>query len=152
MKLPLFLTSTLTGDTRANTVTNKKWLFCYWKYFYRPNHWREHLGVDTAGVRHVHLYNPFPEHVQCHSQIVKDLKERDGRDKIQDREVTKRSLFLSWSSISFVPNVSIRGLIEVKTIRKSKSSFVLSYGHRHDHFEYYSKETSQSRNSRGYFV
>jgi hypothetical protein len=26
------------------------------------------------------MYNPFPEYVQCHAQIVKELKERDTRD------------------------------------------------------------------------
>jgi len=37
------------------------------------------------------LCNPFPDHVQCHEQIVKELKERDGRDKIQDRDQERRS-------------------------------------------------------------
>ena len=32
------------------------------------------------------------EDVECHAQIVKELKERDEHDKIQGRETTKRSL------------------------------------------------------------
>ena len=38
------------------------------------------------------LFKPFPEHVESHVQIVKELKERDEHDKIQGRETTKRSL------------------------------------------------------------
>ena len=51
--------------------------------------------MGATGTNHVQLYNPFPEHVQRHAQIVKELKERDARDehdKIQDREELKRSL------------------------------------------------------------
>ena len=36
MKVPFFLTSTLTDDTRVSAVTNKTCLLCDWKYFYRP--------------------------------------------------------------------------------------------------------------------
>ena len=46
----------------------------------------------AAGTNHVQLCKSFPEHVQCHAQIVKDLKQRDDHDKIQDRETVKRSL------------------------------------------------------------
>ncbi len=38
------------------------------------------------------LWNPVPEHVERHAQIVKELKERGEHDKIQDRESVKRSL------------------------------------------------------------
>ena len=40
----------------------------------------------------VHRCKPYPEYVECYAQVVKELKERDSHDKIQDREVTKRSL------------------------------------------------------------
>ena len=46
--------------------------------------------TTTAGTNHVQLYKTFPEHVQSHAQIVKDLKQRDEHDKIQDRETVKR--------------------------------------------------------------
>ncbi len=95
MKLQLLLTNTLTDDSRVSVVTNKTCLLCGWKYFYRPNHCRQHLGVGATGTNHVQLCNPFPEHVQRHAQIVKVLTERDTRDehdKIQDRETTMRSL------------------------------------------------------------
>ena len=62
MKLPLILTSTLTDDSYTSVLTNKTCLFCGWKYFYRPNHSREYRGAIMT------------------------------RYKIQDREVTKRSL------------------------------------------------------------
>jgi hypothetical protein len=81
MKLPLFLTSTLTDDSRASAVTNKTCLLCGWKYFYRPSRCRQHLGVGATGTSHVQLCNPFPDHVQRHAQIVKELKERDARDE-----------------------------------------------------------------------
>jgi hypothetical protein len=29
----------------------------------------------------------YPDHIECHTQVVKDLKERDEHDKIQVREV-----------------------------------------------------------------
>ena len=38
------------------------------------------------------LCKPFPEHVERHAQIVKELKERGEHDKIQGRESAKRSL------------------------------------------------------------
>ena len=37
------------------------------------------------------LCKPFPEHVERHAQIVKELKERGVNDKIQGREAVKRS-------------------------------------------------------------
>ena len=45
----------------------------------------------TADVvtNHVQLCKPFPEHVQRRVQIIKELKERDEHDKIQDRETAK---------------------------------------------------------------
>ena len=46
----------------------------------------------AAGTHHVNLCRPFPEHIQLHAQIVKELKQRDDHDKIQDRETAKRSL------------------------------------------------------------
>jgi hypothetical protein len=45
----------------------------------------------SAGSSHVRLCKPFPEHVEHHAQIVKELKERDYHDKIQGRESVKRS-------------------------------------------------------------
>ena len=48
--------------------------------------------TTAAGSNHVHLYKPFPEHIQRHAQIVKELKQRDEHDKIQGRETVKRSL------------------------------------------------------------
>ena len=93
MKLPLLLTSTFTDDTRASTVTKKTCLLCGWTYYYRPIHCREHLGLTSVvGANHVQLCKPFPEHIQRHAQIVKELKQRDEHDKIQDRETVKRSL------------------------------------------------------------
>jgi hypothetical protein len=53
-------------DTQTSTVTNKTCLLCGW--------------------------TPFAEHVELHARIVKELKERDDHDKIQDRETVKRSL------------------------------------------------------------
>ena len=38
---------------------------------------------------HVQLCKSFPDHVECHVYIVKELKERDEVDKIQDRETVK---------------------------------------------------------------
>ena len=46
----------------------------------------------TNGSRQVHQYKPYPDHVECCVQVVKDLKERDTHDKNEDREVVKRSL------------------------------------------------------------
>jgi hypothetical protein len=48
--------------------------------------------TSVADTNHVHLCKPFPEHIQRHAQIVKELKQRDEHDKIQDRETVKRSL------------------------------------------------------------
>ena len=93
MKLPLLLASTFTDDTRASTVTKKTCLLCGWTYYYRPIRGREHLGVTSdVGTNHVQLCKPFPEHIQRHAQIVKELKQRDEHDKIQGRETAKRSL------------------------------------------------------------
>ncbi len=46
----------------------------------------------AAGTNHVQLCKSFPEHIQNHTQIVKELKQRDEHDKIQGRETAKRSL------------------------------------------------------------
>ena len=87
MKLPLLLTSTFTDDTRASTVAKKTCLLCDCTYYYKPIiRCRQYLGVTSAGgTNHVHLYKSFPDHVECHAQIVKELKQRDEDDKIQDR-------------------------------------------------------------------
>ena len=75
MKLPLLLASTFTNDTRASTVTKKTFLLCDWTYYYRPIRCRDHLGVTVAAdTNHVQLSKPFPEHIQRHAQIVKELK------------------------------------------------------------------------------
>ncbi len=92
MKVHFLLTSTLTDDTRVSAVTNKTCLLCGWKYFYRPNRDRQYLGVGDGGRIHAQLCKPLPDHVESHAQIVKELKERDELDKIQDREAVKRSL------------------------------------------------------------
>ena len=44
------------------------------------------------GSKKVHRCNPYPEHIERHAQVVKEMKERDDHDKIQTREVVKRSL------------------------------------------------------------
>ena len=44
------------------------------------------------GSKKVHRCNPYPDHIECHPQVVKELKERHEHDKIQVREVVKRSL------------------------------------------------------------
>ena len=38
------------------------------------------------------LFKTFPDHVERHAQIVKEMKERGEHDKIQGREWVKRSL------------------------------------------------------------
>ena len=48
--------------------------------------------TGAAGTNHVQLWKSFPEHVQSHAQIVKELNQRDEHHKIQDRETVKRSL------------------------------------------------------------
>ena len=45
-----------------------------------------------SGSNKVQRCKPYPEHIDCHTQVVKKLKERDEHDKIQVREVVKRSL------------------------------------------------------------
>jgi hypothetical protein len=73
-------------------VTKKIYLLCEWTYYYRPIRCRENLGVTSAaGTNHVQLWKPFPENIQHHTQIVKEMKQRDDHDKIQGRETVKRS-------------------------------------------------------------
>ena len=59
------------------------------------------LGVPRAagsGPSHLQLCKPFPEHVERHAQIVKELKERDEHDMIQGRESVKRgNLTIRWT-------------------------------------------------------
>ena len=63
---------------------------------------------------------PFPDHVQRHAQIVKELKRRDEYDTIQDRETTTRSLQ------SGEPN----DVVDVELCRKKTRLFyVLSFVH-----------------------
>ena len=45
-----------------------------------------------SGPSHVHPCKPFPEHVECHAQIVKELKERVEHDMIQDRDAVKSAV------------------------------------------------------------
>jgi hypothetical protein len=49
-------------------------------------------SVGSTGTNHVHLCKSFPEHIQCHAQIVKEMKQRDEHDKIQGSETVQRSL------------------------------------------------------------
>ena len=58
-------------------------------HYFRPVHSRDHLGVGN-GSKKVQWCYPYPEHIECHAQVVKELKEKDEHDKIQAREVVKR--------------------------------------------------------------
>jgi hypothetical protein len=44
------------------------------------------------GSNKVQKCKPYPEHIDHHAQVVKELKERDEHDKLQVRKVAKRSL------------------------------------------------------------
>ena len=45
-------------------------------YFWRPILYREHLGL-TETSKQVEKCKPYPEHVECSSQVVKELNDRD---------------------------------------------------------------------------
>ena len=85
------LKSTLTDESHKQKGDTKTCLFCGLSHYFRPVRSRDHLGVGN-GSKKVQRCNPYPDHIECHPQVVKELKERHEHDKIQVREVVKRSL------------------------------------------------------------
>ena len=85
------LKSTLTDEIHNQKGDTKTCLFCGLSHYFSPVHSQDHLGVGS-GSKKVQWCNPYPEHIERHTQVVKELKERDEHDKIQAREVVKRSL------------------------------------------------------------
>ena len=85
------LKSTLTDESRKQKGDTKTCLFCGLSQYFRPVLSRDHLGVGI-GFKKVHRSYPYPEHIELHAQVVKELKERDEHDKIQVREVVMTSL------------------------------------------------------------
>ncbi len=88
------LKSALTDDSHKQKGDTKTCLFCGgWvlSYCFRTIRSRDHLGLGR-GSKKVYQWKPYPEHIESHAQVVKELKERDEYDKIQDREVVTRSL------------------------------------------------------------
>ena len=83
--------STFTDESRKQKGDTQTCLFCGLSHYFRPVRSRDHLGVGI-GSKKVYRCNPYPEHIERHAQVVKELKERDEHDKIQTREVVKRSL------------------------------------------------------------
>ena len=52
---------------------------------------RDHLVLGIVSKK-VHLCKPSAEHIEHHTQVVKEGKRRDEHDKIQAREMVQRSL------------------------------------------------------------
>ncbi len=52
---------------------------------------RDHLGLGSVSKK-VQQYQPSAEHIERHTQVVKEVKRKDEHDKIQAREMAQRSL------------------------------------------------------------
>jgi hypothetical protein len=85
------LKSTLTGESRQEKGDSKTCLFCGFSYCFRPIHVRDHLDLGRVSKK-VQQCKSSLEHIERHSQVVKEVKRRDEHEKIQTREMTQRSL------------------------------------------------------------
>ena len=85
------LKSTITDESRKQKGDTKTCLFCGLSHYFRSVRSRDHLGVGN-GSKKMYRCNPYPEHIECHVQVVKEVNQRNEHDKIQVREVVKRSL------------------------------------------------------------
>ena len=85
------LKSTLTGESRQQKGDSRTCLFCGFSYFFRPIRARYHLGLGSVSKK-VKKCKPSTEHIECHDEVVKEMKRRDEYEKIQAREMAQRSL------------------------------------------------------------
>jgi hypothetical protein len=85
------LRSTLTEESRTWQGASKTCLLCGLRYFWRPSRCRDHLGL-VGSSKQVQVWNPYPEHSDRSSEIVREVKERDARATEESRDVTKRYL------------------------------------------------------------
>jgi hypothetical protein len=85
------LKSMITGDSRQEKGDSKTCLFCGFNYYSRPILVRDHLDLARVSKK-VQQCKPSTEHIECHAQVVKEVKRRDDHEKIQTREMVQRSL------------------------------------------------------------
>jgi hypothetical protein len=85
------LKNTLTDESRKWKGDTKTCLFCGLSHCFRPIRSWDHLGLGS-GSKKVQEWKPYPEHIDHHAQVVKELEERDDHNNIQVREVATRSL------------------------------------------------------------
>ena len=81
------LKSTLKDESRQRKGDTKSCLFCGLNHCFIPS-----VPGTTWGWETVHQCKPYPQHIDRHTQVVKEVKERDEHDNIQVREVVTRSL------------------------------------------------------------
>jgi hypothetical protein len=64
----------LKGDSRTC-------LFCGFSYFVRPIRARYHLVLGSVSKK-VQKCKPSAEHIECHAEVVKEVKRRDEHEKM----------------------------------------------------------------------
>ncbi len=75
------LKSTLTDESRQQKGDSRTCLFCGFSYFFRPIRARCHLGLGRVSKK-VKKCKPSAEHIESHSEVVKEVKRRDDHEKM----------------------------------------------------------------------
>ncbi len=70
---------------------HKKLPVLWFEPLFHPIRSWDHLGLGN-GSKKVEQCKPYPQYIDRHTQVVKEVKERDEHDNIQAREVATRSL------------------------------------------------------------
>jgi len=84
--------STLSDESRQEKGDTKTCLFCGFRYYFRTIRAQDHLGPGNVSKKKVQQCKPSVEHIERHAQVVKEVQERDEYEKIQAREMGKRSV------------------------------------------------------------
>ena len=86
MYTTLLLKSTITEDTRTKQGDDKTLPVLWLEILFHTNlnSSSDHLGLTGLpnGSRKVKQCKSYEEHIECHTQVVKDLKETDEYEKI----------------------------------------------------------------------
>jgi hypothetical protein len=75
------LKSTLTGESWQQKGDSRTCLFCGFSYFFRPIRSRYHLDLGRV-LKKVQKCKPSAEHIECHVEVVKEVKRRDEHEKM----------------------------------------------------------------------
>jgi hypothetical protein len=76
------LKSRITGESRQEKGDSRTCLLCGFRYFFRPIRDRYHLGLGSVSKK-VQKCRPSTEHIECHVEVVKEMKRRDEDELLE---------------------------------------------------------------------